>query len=31
MRLDERLYDTILLKGDISYYCKGLIKLLMLF
>ena len=28
MRLHKRLYDPILLKGDILYYCKGLIKLL---
>ena len=28
MRLDKRLHDPILLKEDILYYCKGLIKLL---
>ena len=27
-RLHKGLYDPILLKGDILYYCKGLIKLL---
>ena len=28
MRLHKRLYDPILLKREILYYCKGLIKLL---
>ena len=28
MRSDEGLYEPILLKGDMLYYCKGLIELL---